>query len=87
MFTLPAVEYCVLHIIPFSLVMGGVSVLSMLAFQPPDLRTWVFLVPEVDKFVLRQVTSNSRATRRRLRGYPRVQLNVQLLLGSQSLDA
>ena len=81
MFSLPTIEDRDLSIWRLPLVIGSSSMLIMrLLFNRTAKSKSGFSRVSNVKFVLRQATCNSRATRRRLRGYPRVQLNVQLCL-------
>lgn len=86
---LQAMEDCVLDISPIPLVLGY-SLTLIMHLHPNRTATpkaGFSRVPNVGKFVLRPATFTSRVTRRRLRGHPEVQLNVQLLLRSQPLNA
>ena len=79
----------VLNIGPLPLVLESSFMLIMHSHsnQTAKYKAGFPRVPNVVGSVLRPATSNSSVTRRRLRGHPKVQFNVQLLLGSQSLNA
>ena len=87
--SLQAMEDCVLDFSPLPIVLGCSLMLIMHLHSNRTARSKAGFsrVLNVVKFILRPVTFTSRVTRRRLRVHPDVQLNVQLLLRSQSLNA